>query len=64
MNDLNATVNLGLASDPESIALVRAVVASVASKLALPYDSVDDLRIAAAEASTLLLTAGPDGSQL
>jgi anti-sigma regulatory factor (Ser/Thr protein kinase) len=57
-------VSLGLPADAASIAVVRAVVASVASKLALPYDAVDDLRIAAAEASTLLLTSGPAGSQL
>ena len=64
MNDPLATVNLGLPADPESIALVRTVVAGVASKLALPYDAVDDLRIAAAEASALLLTAGADGARL
>lgn len=64
MNDPRATVNLGLPADPESIALVRTVVAGVASKLALPYDAVDDLRIAAAEASALLLTAGTDGARL
>lgn len=57
-------VNLGLPADPASIALVRTVVAGVASKLALPYDAVDDLRIAAAEASALLITAGPAGSRL
>jgi len=60
----DATVNLGLPADPESIAVVRAVVASVASKLALPYDAVDDLRIAAAEASALLLSFGPEGTRL
>lgn len=60
----NATVNLGLPADPESVAVVRAVVASVASRLALPYDAVDDLRIAAAEASALLLSFGPEGTRL
>lgn len=60
----DATVNLGLPADPASIAVVRAVVASVASRLALPYDAVDDLRIAAAEASALLLSIGPGGSRL
>lgn len=64
MNVTRETVNLGLPADPASIALVRTVVAGVASKLALPYDAVDDLRIAAAEASALLLTAGADGSRL
>jgi serine/threonine-protein kinase RsbW len=60
----DGTVNLALPADPESIAVVRAVVASVASRLALPYDAVDDLRIAAAEASTLLLSSGPEGTRL
>ena len=64
MNDLSTTVSLALPADPESIALVRAVVAGVASRLALPYDSVDDLRIAAAEASALLLTESPEGTRL
>lgn len=64
MNGTRETVNLGLPADPASIALVRSMVAGVASRLALPYDAVDDLRIAAAEASALLLTAGADGSRL
>ncbi|HEY5904417.1 MAG TPA: ATP-binding protein [Actinomycetota bacterium] len=64
MDHPDATVNLGLPADPASIAVVRAVVASVASRLALPYDAVDDLRIAAAEASALLLSIGPGGSRL
>ena len=57
-------VSLGLPADPASIALVRTMVAGVASKLALTYDAVDDLRIAAAEASALLLTAARTGSRL
>lgn len=60
----DTTVTLGLPAHPESIALVRAMVAGVASRLALRYDAVDDLRIAAAEASALLLTEGPAGARL
>lgn len=60
----NATVSLGLPADAESISVVRAVVASVASRLALPYDAVDDLRIAVAEAATLLLTRGTGATRL
>ena len=62
MDHLDATVHLGLPADPGSIAVVRAVVASVASRLALAYDAVDDLRIAAAEASALLLSSGSEGA--
>ncbi len=64
MDHRDGTVHLRLPPDPESIAVVRAVVASVASRLALPYDAVDDLRIAAAEASTLLLSFGREGTRL
>ena len=61
MDHLDATVHLGLPATPGSIAVVRAVVASVASRLALAYDAVDDLRIAAAEASALLPSSGLEG---
>jgi hypothetical protein len=57
-------VRLDMPADPDSISIVRAVVASVASKLDLTYDSVDDLRIAAAEAAALLLTENHDHTRL
>lgn len=64
MDTSQGSVRLAMPADPGSISIVRAVVASVASKLNLSYDSVDDLRIAAAEASALLLTAGNTGTRL
>lgn len=64
MDTLKGSVRLAMPADPGSISIVRAVVASVASKLDLSFDSVDDLRIAAAEASALLLTAGNTGTRL
>jgi len=64
VDTLKGSVRLAMPADPGSISIVRAVVASVASKLDLSYDSVDDLRIAAAEASALLLTAGNAGTRL
>jgi len=64
VDTLKGSVRLAMPADPGSISIVRAVVASVASKLDLSYDSVDDLRIAAAEASALLLTAGNTGTRL
>ena len=64
MEQNTSLVSLGLPADATSIATVRAVVASVASRLALPYDTVDDLRIAVAEAATLLLTASPGATRL
>jgi anti-sigma regulatory factor (Ser/Thr protein kinase) len=56
VEERTADVRLDLPADPQSVGVVRAVVASVASRLALSYDSVDDLRIAAAEACSFLLT--------
>jgi hypothetical protein len=64
VEDIDTTVNLSVPADPGSISVVRAVVASVASKLDLPYDAVDDLRIAAAEAAALLLSDGAVGARL
>lgn len=64
MNGTRETVSLSLPAEPESIALVRTIVSGVASNLALTYDAVDDLRIAAAEASAMLLTHGAHGSRL
>jgi serine/threonine-protein kinase RsbW len=62
--DIDTVVSMSLPADPDSISVVRAVVASVASKLDIPYDSVDDLRIAAAEAAALLLVPGGAGARL
>ena len=64
MDDIDAKVSLSLPADPGSISVVRAVVASVASKLDLSYDSVDDLRIAVAEAAAMLLSPGAAGARL
>lgn len=61
---LDGTVRLELPGDPASLSVVRAVVASVASRLALAYDSVDDLRIAAAEAGAVLLSSAAGEGQL
>lgn len=58
MDPLDGTVSLELPADPASLSVVRAVVASVGSRLALSYDSVDDLRIAAVEAGAVVLSAG------
>lgn len=59
--DASTAVSLSVPADPESISIVRSVVASVASKLEVTYDAVDDLRIAAAEAATLVLATGSGG---
>lgn len=61
MEPRDGTVTLELPADPASLSVVRAVVASVGSRLALTYDAVDDLRIAAAEAGAVVLSANPHG---
>lgn len=45
-----------------ALQVLRAVTASVAARLELPFDAVDELRVAVNEAGTLLLEL--DGSEL
>jgi serine/threonine-protein kinase RsbW len=56
-------VTLNVPAVPSSVSIVRAVTAGVASRMALPYEAVDDLRIAVAEACNRLF-ALPDPRQL
>lgn len=43
----------------ETLGVLRAVAASVAALFDLPYDRIDELRMAVDEAATLVLQAGP-----
>jgi serine/threonine-protein kinase RsbW len=43
----------------ETLGVLRAVAASVAARFDLPYDRVDELRMAVDEAATLVIQAGP-----
>jgi serine/threonine-protein kinase RsbW len=63
VQDEPADVTLNVPALPSSVAIVRAVTAGVASRMALSYESVDDLRIAVAEACNRLF-ALPDPRQL
>jgi serine/threonine-protein kinase RsbW len=56
-------VTLNVPAVPSSVSIVRAVTAGVASRMALPYEAVDDLRIAVAEACNRLF-ALPEPQQL
>ena len=47
---------------PETLRVLRGVAASVGSGADLPFDRVEELRIAVDEAATLLLAAGAAGS--
>lgn len=44
--------------------VLRSVTASVAARLDLPYDAIDDLRLAVDEACAQLLPVGAEGSAL
>ena len=58
------TISLTVPASPSSIAIVRTVAATVAGRLEVPYDSVDDLRIAVAEACNRILTSAPHAAEL
>jgi len=47
---------LELPADPRFLLVARSVVAGAAAGLELPYDAVDDVRVAVNEAISLLLT--------
>jgi len=58
------TISLTVPASPSSIAIVRTVAATVAGRLDVPYDTVDDLRIAVAEACNRILTSAPHATEL
>lgn len=53
-----ATVVVQIPPRPEHAHVLRSVVASVAARLDLPLDSIEDLKIAVDEAAAHLLTTG------
>jgi serine/threonine-protein kinase RsbW len=57
MNESPHIVVSGPAS-PETLGVLRNVAASVGARAALPFDRLDELRIAVDEAATLLLGTG------
>jgi serine/threonine-protein kinase RsbW len=57
-----APVVLTLPADPGFVHIARTITSGVASRLELPYDAVDDLRIAVGEACNRLLALHPTGS--
>jgi serine/threonine-protein kinase RsbW len=54
-------IELRLPAEPEFVSVARLALAGVAARLAFDYDSVEDIRIAVAEAVTLLLRCAPNG---
>jgi serine/threonine-protein kinase RsbW len=51
-------------AEPESVAIMRMVAAAVAGRTDASIDTVDDLRIAVAEACNRLLAGAPSASRL
>jgi anti-sigma regulatory factor (Ser/Thr protein kinase) len=57
-------VSVTVPAAPESVAIVRSVVATVAAGLRFSYEAVDELRIAVGEACAYLLRAQPQPKEL
>lgn len=49
---------------PDFVYVLRSVIAGVAARMDLPYDDIDDLRLAVDEASAQLLIVASEGSAL
>jgi len=61
---LDGRISLSVPAEPGSISVLRAVVASVAARLDLAVDDIEDLRLAVDEACAHLLSVHPRGSRL
>lgn len=57
-------IRVSVPARPEFLHLIRSVTASVAARLDLAYDDIDDLRIAVDEACAELLSEGGNSSVL
>jgi len=57
-------VKISISPEARFFSLLRTVAASVAARLNLSYDSIDDLRLAVYEAGAFLLRMGTDQSRL
>src|SRR5712692_5675710 len=61
---MDGPITLSVPAEAGSISVLRAVVASVAVRLDLPVDDIDDLRLAVDEACGHLLSVQPRGTTL
>ena len=57
-------INVTVPARPDFLHVVRSVTASVAARLDLGYDDIEDLRIAVDEACAQLLSASGQASQI
>jgi len=61
---MEPAISVSVPARPEFVYLLRNVVASVAGRLELPFEVIQDMRLAVHEASADLLSAGPAATTL
>jgi serine/threonine-protein kinase RsbW len=61
---VDAPVSLVVPASPDYIPVIRAVVTGAAAVLDVPYDTVEDLRIAITESCNRLLSLGGQANEL
>lgn len=61
---MDAPVTLTVPADPRYVHIVRAVATGFAARLALPFDEVEDLRLAIGECCNRLIGAAAEGAGL
>ena len=64
MEDLSAPITVNVAAQPDALHILRVVAASAAALLQMPFDAVDEVRIAVDEAGILLLASSPAADAL
>jgi len=64
VEDLSTPITVNVAARPDTLHILRVVAASAAALLQLPFDAVDEVRIAVDEAGILLLESSPDAETL
>lgn len=61
---MDTPVTLEIPADARFVHVARAVATGVAANLALPFDSVEDLRLAVGESCNRLLAAAPTDARI
>jgi anti-sigma regulatory factor (Ser/Thr protein kinase) len=64
MRHLSGPIDVRVPAHPESLRILRAVASSVAARLDLRLDAIEELRIAVDEAATILLRSAPGPGDL
>jgi len=64
VKDLSTPITVNVAARPDALHILRVVAASAAALLQMPFDAVDEVRIAVDEAGVLLLASSPAADAL